>query len=168
MKRPFSSLTPQEALHVAIFIEERNAHIYENFARMFAEFKDADAQEIAAAFQDMAAEERGHGTVLQERYSERFGNRACTLTDADIDEVIEVPQLDDGEMFIIGRISTRKALEVALHAEQQARRYYVQLSEQTQDQELHTLYTEFAQFERDHEAFLEQKLAQGKFAAEGD
>ena len=29
MKREFTSLTPQEALHVAIFIEERNAELYQ-------------------------------------------------------------------------------------------------------------------------------------------
>ena len=31
MKRDFASLTPQEALHVAIFIEERNAEIYDRY-----------------------------------------------------------------------------------------------------------------------------------------
>ena len=40
MKKAFTSLTPQEALHVAIFIEERNAEVYQNFAEMFAEFRD--------------------------------------------------------------------------------------------------------------------------------
>ena len=166
MKRDFVSLSPQEALHVAIFIEERNSRIYENFAQMFAEFRDAESQDIAAAFREMAAEESRHGSVLHQRYAERFGNRACALTDADIADVIEVPQLEDGEMLIIGHIPLQKALGVALVAEQQARRYYTRLSEHTQDPELRALYIEFAQFERDHEEFLEKKLAQGKFARE--
>ena len=38
MKRDFASLSAQEALHVAIFIEERNADIYHQLAEMFAEF----------------------------------------------------------------------------------------------------------------------------------
>jgi len=32
MKREFTSLSPQEALHVAVFIEERNAALYHRFA----------------------------------------------------------------------------------------------------------------------------------------
>src|SRR5207253_2455581 len=47
MKRDFASLTPQEALHVAIFIEERNAEIYHQFAEMFSEFHDPESLEIA-------------------------------------------------------------------------------------------------------------------------
>ena len=43
MKREFASLSAQEALHVAIFIEERNAEIYREFAEMFAEFRDPES-----------------------------------------------------------------------------------------------------------------------------
>ena len=43
MKRAFPSLDPQEALHAAIFIEERNAQLYQRFAEMFMEFHDAVA-----------------------------------------------------------------------------------------------------------------------------
>ena len=52
MKRDFASLSAQEALHVAIFIEERNAEIYHQFAEMFAEFRDPESLEIAAARQN--------------------------------------------------------------------------------------------------------------------
>ena len=47
MKRSFASLNPQEALHVAIFIEERNAELYHQFADMFIEFADSESLEIA-------------------------------------------------------------------------------------------------------------------------
>ena len=53
MKREFTSLTAQEALHVAIFIEERNAELYQQFAELFAEFKDPESLEIAQVFWDM-------------------------------------------------------------------------------------------------------------------
>ena len=55
MKRSFASLTPQEGLHVAIFIEERNAEIYRNFAEMFAQFGDPDSLEISLAFREMTS-----------------------------------------------------------------------------------------------------------------
>jgi rubrerythrin len=64
MKRDFASLTAQEALHVAVFIEERNANIYSQFAEMFAEFRDPESLEIAAAFWEMSNDERRHGTML--------------------------------------------------------------------------------------------------------
>ena len=167
MKRDFASLTSQEALHVAIFIEERNAHIYENFAQMFAEFRDAESRQIAASFEEMAAEERRHSSALQERYAERYGNQACALTDQDIAEVIEVPQLDDGEMFIHGTIPRQKALEVGIAAEQGARRFYTSAVEFTTDPQLRALYTELSEFEEDHVRFFEQKLAQTRLAAGG-
>ncbi len=97
-----------------------------------------------------------------------FETPGRTITDADITDLIEVPQLDDGELFIIGRIRSQKALEVALAAEQQAHSYYSRLSERTEEPHLRALYTEFAQLERDHEEFIEQKLKQAQFAPEGD
>src|SRR4029077_21136763 len=89
MKRDFASLTTQEALHVAIFIEERNAEIYHQFAEMFAGFRDAESLEIASTFWDMAAEERNHGTELQKRYFDRYGTRPCAITEDDIRDFIE-------------------------------------------------------------------------------
>jgi len=73
MTRAFASLSPQEALHVAIFIEERNADIYQWFAEMFNEFRDAESLEIASVFWDMSVEEKRHSTLLQGRYQELFG-----------------------------------------------------------------------------------------------
>ena len=98
MKREFSSLTSQEALHVAIFIEERNAELYGQFAEMFAELKDPESLEIAQVFWDMSNEERSHGTRLQELYFERFGTQACVVTEDDIREMIEMlwmPRLEE-------------------------------------------------------------------------
>lgn len=159
MKRKFSTLEPFEAMHVAIFIEERNARIYQNFAQMFVEFNDAESHEIAASFQEMASEERHHGTQLQELYLKNFGNRPCALTDTDIADVIEVPQLQDGEQFIYGGSNARQALEVALAAERQARTYYTELAALTMEAPLRGFYQELASLERDHEEFLERKLA---------
>ncbi|MGH9603370.1 MAG: ferritin-like domain-containing protein, partial [Terriglobales bacterium] len=153
--------------HVAVFIEERNAQIYENFAAMFGEFHDPESQEIAAAFRDMAQEERQHGSVLQGRYLARYGTQQCTLTDQDVREVIEVPEMEDGEMFILGRPSRHKALEVALAAERHACNFYGKLVETTRQPELCSIYQEFAAMERDHEFFLENKIAAEKTRAGG-
>ncbi|MBZ5628963.1 MAG: ferritin family protein [Acidobacteriia bacterium] len=172
MKREFTSLTPQEALHVAIFIEERNAELYQQFAELFAEFKDPDSLEIAQVFWDMATEERSHGTMLQERYFERYGTQACVVTEEDICELLEVPKLESGELFAVSRghasIAPRTAaLRVALDAEQTALRYYSQLVEKTPDRNLRSMYAELANFEADHTEFLRRKLNDARRAVSG-
>jgi erythrin-vacuolar iron transport family protein len=170
MKRDFQSLTTQEALHVAIFIEERNAEIYQQFAEMFAEFRDPESLEIAGVFWDMASEERQHGTLLLERYFERFGFRPCAVTEDEITDFIEVPRLDNGDLFAITRAKLvsaprHMALDVAIQAENSALRYYTRLVGQTGDDELRELYLELAQFEGDHVSFLIRKRLQERKTA---
>jgi rubrerythrin len=169
MKRGFASLTAQEALHVAIFIEERNAEIYTQFSELFAEFRDAESLQIAEVFRDMAEEERHHGTMLQERYFERYGTQHCIVTEENISELIEVPKLENGELFAIVRSKTAqtpkyKALEIALSAEESAQRFYSRLVPQTSDEALKRTYYELAQFEDNHSRFLRDKIEKAKRA----
>lgn len=170
MKREFSSLSAQEALHVAIFIEERNAEIYTQFAELFAEFKDQESLGIAELFWEMANEERHHGTLLQERYFERYGTQHCIVTEESIRDLIEVPRLDNGELFAIVRSQTTspryKALEVALHAEESAQRFYSRLIPQTTDDALRKIYSELTDFEDGHSRVLRQKIAKAKREAD--
>jgi rubrerythrin len=172
MKREFASLTAQEALHVAIFIEERNAEIYHQFAEMFAEFHDPESLEIASTFWDMANEERQHGTLLQKRYFERYGTRPCAITEEDIRDFIEVPRLENGEIFTIsklkvGRSPREMALEIAVASEQGAVRYYTRLAEMTEDAELRSMYREFVDFESGHTDELQKKMASARRTSGG-
>jgi erythrin-vacuolar iron transport family protein len=164
MKREFTSLTPQEALHVAVFIEERNAALYHRFAEMFVEFRDLESLEIAGVFWDMAVEENHHSTKLFELYAERFGNTACTVTEEDICDMIEVPRLEDGDVFASDPHNTNsareRALQVALAAELNARKFYSGIATATTDTKLRRLYKELAEFETDHVEFLERKVSQ--------
>lgn len=163
MKRAFSSLNPQEALHAAIFIEERNAEVYHRFAEMFNEFRDSESLEIASVFWDMAVEEKRHSGILQGRYQERYGNGRCSLTEEDLQDMIEVPKLEDGDVFANGnttQTSARdRALQVALAAEKNAHDYYAKLVEQTVDEPLRRLYTELSMMEDGHVNYLQSMLA---------
>ena len=163
MKRAFTSLNPQEALHVAIFIEERNAEIYHRFAEMFVEFRDAESLEIGSVFWDMAVEEKRHSEVLHERYRERYGNASCSLTEEDLQEWIEVPKLDDGDVFASAETTQtsarERALQVALAAEKNAHDYYERLVEQTEDGPLRRLYTELSMMEDGHVNYLQRILS---------
>lgn len=170
MKRDFASLTAQEALHVAVFIEERNANIYSQFAEMFAEFRDPESLEIAAAFWEMSNDERRHGTMLQKRYYDRYGTRPCAVTEDDIADLIEVPRLENGEIFTIskmkvGRSPREMALDIALTAEDSATRFYRRLAQSTKDAELKAVYEEFVALEAGHSNWLEQKVAAARRTA---
>lgn len=162
MKRPFPSLTPHEALHTAIFIEERNAQLYQTFAEMFMEFHDSESLEIASVFWEMSLEEKRHSSLLQRKYTERYGNRACRITEDDLQEFIEVPRLENGAVLegaASDAVAPReRALQVALQAERSAQGYYASLITSTEDDELRTLYNELSEMESGHVGFLERKL----------
>jgi rubrerythrin len=171
MKRSFQSLSPQEALHVAIFIEERNAQIYHRFAEMFASFQDLASLEIAGVLWDMAVEERHHSSMLQQRYTARYAQGSCALTDSDIAEVIELPQMEGAELLEANDNSSggvRHALEIALKAEVSARQYYMELAAITLDSELQALYSELAGMEETHVQFLENKIARRAQSKSGE
>jgi len=171
MKRSFLTLSPQEALHVAVFIEERNAELYHRFAEMFVEFRDLQSLEIASVFWDMAVEERHHSTMLQNRYTETYGNASCALTEEDSQEMIELPKLEDGDVFGGEKNAPEapsarlRALQVALSAEIQARKFYATLVENTSDAGLRRVYRELAEFETDHVTFLEKKMLENPKSA---
>jgi rubrerythrin len=161
-KRSFTALEPHQALHIAIFIEERNAELYHRFAELFVEFGDGESLEIASVFWEMAIEERRHSSLLQGKYFELFGNLTCTLTEEDLVEFIEVPKLEDGDLVagVVGDWPTarERALQVALRAEASAQHFYSNLAENRQPGSLRRLYQELAQMEDGHLTWLERKL----------
>jgi erythrin-vacuolar iron transport family protein len=156
MKRSLVDLKPHEVLRVAVWIEERNARAYENYAEMFEWYEP----EITQAFLEMAAEEREHGERLQAVYKKRYGDLVCNLTDSDITEIVEAPMLEDGETFIHNTTRRRDVLEVGLKAERFAQAFYSRLAETTEDDEQRALYAELAGVETEHEAFLLKKIAE--------
>jgi len=154
MTRAFASLNPQEALHIAIFIEDRNADIYQRFAEMFTEFRDTESLEIASVFWDMSAEEKRHGAWLRNTYTEHFGSAVCPLTEEHLRELIEVPKLESGDVFesteATQRTARERALQVALTAEQTAHEFYTRLAAQTAEGPMRRLYSELSVMEDGH------------------
>jgi rubrerythrin len=163
MKRSFAVLDAQEALHAAVFIEERNAEVYHRFAEMFVEFGDAESLEIAGVFWEMAIEEHRHSSLLRSCYADQYGAATCQLTEEELLEFIEVPRLEDADLPAAGGDGTQgareRALQVALRAEISAQQYYAKLSESTAEVSLRRLYQQLAAMEDGHVAYLEEKLA---------
>lgn len=163
MQRSFVSLNPQEALQVAISIEDRNAELYHRFAEMFTEFGDEESLEIAAVFWEMGVEERTHSSILRQNYTERYGDAVCPISEQDVVEIVEVPKLENGDMFAAGPGVTPgrvRALKVALRAEADAQQFYAQLAKQTPAGPLRDLFHDLAEMEDSHVGYLESKLVE--------
>jgi rubrerythrin len=160
MKRSFASLNAQEALQVAISIEQRNASLYEWFADGFKEIGDEESLEIAAVFWEMAIEEKGHHELLRTKYAEHYGTSICAVTHEDVVELIEMPTVDESTLFASKGIvqSQHRALQVALRAEIRAQNYYANLVEQTSQEQLRQTYRELATIEGKHATYLSVKL----------
>jgi rubrerythrin len=160
MKRAFSSLAPQEALHVAIFIEERNTEIYQHFAELFAQFGDPDSIDISIAFREMSLEERHHSSLLQKKYFERYGTRPCSVTEDDVSDLIEVPSLHSTDIFGVrdlGVSPRQRAFAVAHAAETAAGNFYRQIVDSTSDLSLRVFFQEFVDMEAQHASWIESR-----------
>jgi rubrerythrin len=160
MPRNFASLTPSEVLQAAISIEQRNADVYHRFAEMFTEFGDKESLEIAAAFWEMAVEERGHRALLEEKYVSAHGPLTQPFTEHELCELIEVPKLETADIFgTSSHASAReRALLVAVEAEVSAQHFYAQLAEHTAEGPLRQVFEALARMEDDHVTILESKL----------
>jgi len=158
--RSFASLTPSEALQAAISIEHRNAEVYHRFAEMFTEFGDEESLEIASVFWEMAVEEQGHRSLLEEKYVQAYGPLSSKLTEDELNEMVEVPKLDQNDIFSsIGTLSARdRALSVALRAEVGAQEFYQKLVETTPEGPLRQVFSDLARMEDGHVSYLESKL----------
>ena len=162
VKRSFTALDAQEALHIAIYIEERNAELYHRYAEMFAEFGDPESLEVASVFWDMAVEERQHSALLRGKYAEQYGDSKCSLSEEDLLEFIEVPRLEDGDFFggkEVGVNARDRALQVTLKAEISAQAFYADLAKNTVAGPLCDIYRDLAEMEDGHVGYLKRKLA---------
>lgn len=162
MTRDFSSLTAQEALSIAIAIEERNATVYHHLGNLFSQFC-SDAPTLAVSFFELESAERRHGALLISRYVERYGTLNTGVSEEDIRDFIEVPRYDVASVLTaveIGQPGSARhiALEIAAAAERSALQYYRHLVATTLDPELKSLYEEFVALEQEHTDWLDIEL----------
>ena len=140
----------------AIQIERRNSELYESLAHIFDDYDNS----VKDMFIAMAEEERQHGADLKQRYRARFGPVPLLISEPK--EVIEAPDLPDGEALIFDSMTPEKALQAGLQAEEDARRFYSIEVSRTSDPELQRLYRELGEFEETHVRLLQNKLAQSQ------
>ncbi|HXK12414.1 MAG TPA: ferritin family protein [Vicinamibacteria bacterium] len=141
----FASLGLQDALDLAILVEEEAQERYLEFVDQMEQHHTPEA---ARFFATMARNEEKHGEELRARRRSLFGDAPRRMKRSMLFDV-EAPDYDQPRAFM----SARQAMEVALRAETKAHEFFVQAIPHLQDPDVRRLFQEL----RDEEV-LHQNL----------
>lgn len=147
----FSNLDLQDALDLAVLIEQEAEERYRWFADMLGERYPGDA---AGFFAMMARNEKRHGTQLAERRHALFGDAPSRVT-ADMIEDVEAPGSGTPRPYM----SPRHALEVAMESEIKAYEFFDQALPNITDPAVRELFEELRDEEAMHQGLLEKQKA---------
>ena len=147
----FASLTLQDALDLAILIEEEAKERYEEFADNLSIHHTADA---ARFFTTMAGNEAKHGADLLMRRQAIFGDAPTRVSRAMLWDV-EAPDFDQSRMFM----SARQAMEVALASEVKAHDFFDSALSYISNPDVRVLFEELRAEEVEHQELVKAVMA---------
>lgn len=147
----FTKLSLQDALDLAILIEEEAAERYQELAdQMEAHYTTAAAE----FFRFMVMNETKHGNELSERRQALFG-AAPRNVDRSMLWNVEAPEYDQVRAFM----TARQALDVALEAEIKAYGFFQSAIPQVTDPTARQLFEELLGEELEHQELVRKELA---------
>ena len=147
----FASLSLQDALDLAILVEEEAQDRYLEFAE---QMETHHTPEAAGFFKFMAGNEAKHGEELRERRKKMFG-AAATRVKREMMWDVEAPEYDQARAFM----SPRAAMEVALVSETKAHAFFVGALPHLADPEVRGLFEELRDEEVVHQNLVRTELA---------
>jgi erythrin-vacuolar iron transport family protein len=147
----FSKLSLQDALDLAILIEDEARERYEEFAENLKVHHTPDA---ATFFVTMAGNEAKHGTDLLYRRQALFAD-APTRVSRDMLWDVEAPGYDRPRMFM----TARQAMEVALESEVKAHDFFDAALAFVDDPEVRILFEELREEETEHQQLVRAVMA---------
>jgi rubrerythrin len=147
----FSKLSLQDALDLAILIEDEAKERYEEFAENLHVHHTPDAAEF---FVTMAGNEAKHGHDLLERRRALFAD-APTQVSRDMLWDVEAPGFDQTRMFM----TARQAMDVALASEVKAYEYFDAALAHVQDPAVRALFEELRAEEAEHQDLVKAVMA---------
>ena len=154
--KPFSELTEQEILALAISSEDDDARTYSEFANRLRE----DFPASANIFIDMAEEEHEHRRRLTRMYQEKFGDHIPLIRRSDIAGFVK--HKPAWLMKTMTLDTMRRRTEVM---ELENYRFYKTAAERTSDAAVRKLLLELAEEEKGHES-LAAKLGEKHLPAD--
>jgi rubrerythrin len=146
----FPSLTLQDALDLAILVEEEAQERYVEFAEQMEQHHTPEAAEF---FRTMARNEEKHGEELRERRARLFADAPRRVSRAMLWDV-EAPDYDETRAFM----TARQAMGVALRAETKAHEFFLKALPHIEDAEVRALFEELRDEEVLHQTLVREAL----------
>ena len=147
----FSKLSMQDALDLAILIEEEAQARYGEFTR---QMELHHTPEAATFFRHMAGNEAKHAAQLKERRQHLFKDASRRVT-SDMLWEVEAPEYDEARAFM----TPRQAMETALRAEEKAHGFFVAALPRISDTKVKRLFEELRDEEVEHQESVKRELA---------
>ena len=152
MQRRFKDLSPAEVLALAISLEEEDARIYQEYARVLR----PDFPAVAARLDEMRLEEDGHRHRLIDLFERKFGKEIPLIRRDDVSGFVRRQSPHSLRPLSPSEIRKRVAL-----MEVETEQFYDRAMGQVADADLRQLIGDLAEEERRHEA-LAAELAPEK------
>ncbi len=146
----YAKLALQDALDLAILIEEEARERYQKLSEMVGGRYAGDAGDV---FRAMVKNEARHGAQLAERRQRLFANAEPRVS-RDALFGVEAPDWTTVRVFM----SARQAMEVALESELKAYEFFDQALPHVKDAQVRKLFEELRGEERQHAAMLRAKM----------
>ena len=143
MKRSFKQLSPTEVLALAISLEEEDARILQEFARLLR----PNYPKAAVELDEMRAEEDGHRHRLVEMFRKKYGEEIPLLHREDVKGFVRRDPISSIQPWDVARIRRYVAL-----MELETGRFYSKAAATMTDAETRQLLGDLAEEERHHEA----------------
>ena len=151
MSIDYGTLDLQDALDLAISIEEEAKDRYDEFVRQVGGGRyPGDAADM---FRLMAGYEEKHCAELAARRRQLFGTTPRRVTTDGIDDV-EAPDRGQPRVFM----SARQAMEVALSSEEKAHAFFDDALPHVTDPKVKALFEELRKEEEDHIRLVRQRI----------
>lgn len=142
MRRRFRDLSAPEVLALAISLEEEDARIFQEFARILR----PNFLKAAAQLDEMRAEEDAHRHRLLELFRTKYGDEVPLVRRDDVQGFVRRDPLS----AVRARGASQIRRQVAL-MELETQRFYARAIEQSSDAEVRQLLGDLAAAERQHE-----------------
>ncbi len=147
----FATLSLQDALDLAILVEEEAKERYDELAHQMELHHN---QDVGGFFRFMVKIEGVHEGRLEHRRTELFGAAPRRVRREMLFDV-EAPDYDD----VRANTTPRQALEVALRAEKKAHEFFTRALAAVKDPAVQALFAELCEDEVEHAGLVEQQLS---------
>src|SRR3954466_12762351 len=148
--KTFESLTEQEALALAISLEEEDARIYEDFAAGLQQ----NYPEQAVKFREMRKEEDGDRHRLLDLYKTRCGDHVPLIRRQDVRGFV-----DRRPVWLVRPLGLKAVQKTAAGMEVETKRFYEAAAPRTTDVGIRQLLGDLAEEER-HHAVTAERIAE--------